>query len=80
MTITTMASREFNQHASEAKKAAQPGCVFLTDRGPSAHGVTENRRIAPSHRVAGDHRGPARGLAGYRGHAIGYTNHESSGP
>ncbi|MBK1719880.1 type II toxin-antitoxin system Phd/YefM family antitoxin [Thiocystis violacea] len=37
MTITTMSSREFNQHASEAKKAAAKGPVFITDRGRPAH-------------------------------------------
>ncbi|TAN51265.1 MAG: type II toxin-antitoxin system Phd/YefM family antitoxin [Methylococcaceae bacterium] len=37
MTITTLTSREFNQHASEAKKAAKRGPVFITDRGRPAH-------------------------------------------
>ncbi|MFA9275972.1 MAG: type II toxin-antitoxin system Phd/YefM family antitoxin [Candidatus Aquirickettsiella gammari] len=37
MTITTLSSREFNQHASEAKKAANNGPVFITDRGTPAH-------------------------------------------
>ncbi len=37
MTITTLSSREFNQHASEAKKAARNGPVFITDRGRPAH-------------------------------------------
>lgn len=37
MTITTVSSREFNQHASEAKKAANNGPVFITDRGRPAH-------------------------------------------
>ena len=37
MTITTLSSREFNQHASEAKKAADHGPVFITDRGSPAH-------------------------------------------
>jgi hypothetical protein len=35
--ITTFSSREFNQHASEAKKAANKGPVFITDRGHAAH-------------------------------------------
>ena len=34
---TTLTSREFNQHASEAKKAAEQGPVFITDRGRPAH-------------------------------------------
>lgn len=37
MTITTLSSREFNQHASDAKKAANNGPVFITDRGRPAH-------------------------------------------
>jgi prevent-host-death family protein len=36
-TITTISSREFNQAASEAKKAANKGPVFITDRGRPAH-------------------------------------------
>ena len=37
MTITTLSSREFNQHASDAKKKANNGPVFITDRGRPAH-------------------------------------------
>jgi prevent-host-death family protein len=37
MPITTLTSREFNQHASDAKKAANNGPVFITDRGQPAH-------------------------------------------
>lgn len=37
MTITTLSSREFNQRASEAKRAAYNGPVFITDRGRPAH-------------------------------------------
>lgn len=37
MTITTMSSREFNQDTSGAKKAANHGPVFITDRGKPAH-------------------------------------------
>ena len=37
MTITTLSSREFNQDASGAKKAARLGPVFITDRGRPAH-------------------------------------------
>lgn len=37
MTITTISSREFNQGASEAKRAASNGPVFITDRGRPAH-------------------------------------------
>ena len=37
MPITTLSSREFNQDASGAKKAAKRGPVFITDRGRPAH-------------------------------------------
>jgi prevent-host-death family protein len=37
MSITTISSREFNQGASEAKRAANNGPVFITDRGRPAH-------------------------------------------
>lgn len=37
MIITTLTSREFNQDASRAKKAAKDGPVIITDRGRPAH-------------------------------------------
>lgn len=37
MKISTLSSREFNQDASRAKKAAKDGPVFITDRGRLAH-------------------------------------------
>ena len=37
MTIVTLTSREFNQDTSRAKKAAEAGPVFITDRGRPAH-------------------------------------------
>lgn len=37
MTVTTLSSREFNQDAGGAKKAALRGPVFITDRGRPAH-------------------------------------------
>ncbi|WP_395712343.1 type II toxin-antitoxin system Phd/YefM family antitoxin [Reyranella sp.] len=37
MSITTISSREFNQDASGAKKAADKGPVIITDRGRPAH-------------------------------------------
>ena len=49
MTITTLSSREFNQDASKAKKAAQDGPVFITDRGRPAHvllTIEEYQRLA----------------------------------
>ena len=37
MGVTTINSRAFNQDASGAKRAAQDGPVFITDRGKPAH-------------------------------------------
>jgi prevent-host-death family protein len=37
MAIKTLSSREFNQDTSGAKKAANNGPVFITDRGKPAH-------------------------------------------
>ncbi|MGA2569734.1 MAG: type II toxin-antitoxin system Phd/YefM family antitoxin [Terracidiphilus sp.] len=37
MAVTTLSSREFNQHTSRAKRAARRGPVFITDRGRPAH-------------------------------------------
>jgi prevent-host-death family protein len=37
VTITTLSSRQFNQDASKAKKAAKAGPVIITDRGRPAH-------------------------------------------
>jgi prevent-host-death family protein len=37
MTVTTLSSREFNQDASGAKRAASKGPVIITDRGRPAH-------------------------------------------
>ena len=48
MAITTLSSREFNQDASRAKKAARKGPVFITDRGRPAHvllSIEEYRKI-----------------------------------
>jgi len=48
MAITTLSSREFNQNASAAKKAAENGPVFITDRGRPAHvllSIAEYERV-----------------------------------
>lgn len=37
MAITTISSREFNQDTGKAKRAAQQGPVFITDRGRPSH-------------------------------------------
>jgi len=46
--LTTLSSREFNQEVGRAKKAAQHGPVFITDRGLPSHvllSVAEYRRL-----------------------------------
>ncbi len=48
MGITTISSREFNQDAGKAKKAARQGPVVITDRGQPAHvllTIDEYRRL-----------------------------------
>jgi prevent-host-death family protein len=48
MTVVTMTSREFNQFASEAKRASLDGPVFITDRGKPSHvllSIEEYRRL-----------------------------------
>ncbi len=48
MTIRTITSREFNQSASEAKKASLQGPVFITDRGKPSHvllSIEEYRKL-----------------------------------
>lgn len=37
MIVTTISSREFNQDVSQAKRAAESGPVFITDRGRPAY-------------------------------------------
>ncbi len=57
MTATTLSSCEFNQHASEAKKAANKGPVFITDRGRPAHvllSIKDYRRITGGHQKIAD--------------------------
>ena len=57
MTITSISSREFNQGASEAKRAANNGPVFITDRGRPAHvlmSIEHYQRITGSHKKIAD--------------------------
>ncbi len=52
MPITTFSSREFNQDSSGAKKAAEHGPVFITDRGRAAHvllTIDDYERLAGGH-------------------------------
>ena len=49
MPIITISSRDFNQDASRAKKAANSGPVFITDRGKPRHvllSIDEYRRLS----------------------------------
>lgn len=49
MPVTTFSSREFNQDTSRAKKAANDGPVYITDRGKPAHvllSIEEYRRLS----------------------------------
>lgn len=53
MTITTLSSREFQQNANQAQKAARSGPVFITNRGRTAHvllSYEEYQRITGSRR------------------------------
>lgn len=57
MTITTLSSRRFNQDAGGAKKAAEQGPVFITDRGRPAHvllSFEEYRRLTGAGRKIAD--------------------------
>ncbi len=50
MAITTFSSREFNQDTGRAKKAADKGPVFITDRGRPAHvllTIKQYRALSP---------------------------------
>ena len=51
---TQMSSREFNQDTSGAKKAAEKGPVYITDRGRPAHVLLTfdaYEELVGSHRV-----------------------------
>ncbi len=51
--LSTFSSREFNQDAGRAKRAAQDGPVFITDRGKPAHvllSIQDYRRLVGSRR------------------------------
>jgi prevent-host-death family protein len=57
MIITTLSSREFNQDTSRAKKAANDGPVFITDRGKPAHvllSIQEYQRLTGGHQKIAD--------------------------
>lgn len=57
MKITTLTSRQFNQNTSDAKKAADEGPVFITDRGRPAHvllSIDSYRALAGAHEKIAD--------------------------
>lgn len=57
MPIVTLSSREFNQDASRAKKAAEHGPVFITDGSKPAHVllcIEEYQRITGGHQKIAD--------------------------
>jgi len=57
VTITTLSSRELNQDVTKAKKAAQAGPVFITDRGKPAHvllTIEDYRRLVGQKRNIAD--------------------------
>ena len=57
MAIITMSSREFNQHASDAKRASESGPVIITDRGRPSHvlmSIDEYKRITGGRRNIAD--------------------------
>jgi prevent-host-death family protein len=59
---TTISSREFNQDSAGAKRAAQTGPVFITDRGRPAHvllSIEEYRRLSGLQRSLVDQLGMA---------------------
>ena len=65
MKITTLSSREFNQDTSRAKKAADRGPVFITDRGTPAHvllSIDEYRRLTGGGRNLVDQLGLPQGV------------------
>ena len=51
--ITTYSSREFNQDTGGAKRAAEKGAVYITDRGQPSHvllSIDEYRRLTEPRR------------------------------
>ena len=57
MTVTTMTGREFVRHIARAKRAAESGPVFITERGEPAHvllNMEDYRRLAARNRSLAD--------------------------
>lgn len=57
MSNSTFTSRKFNQNTSEAKRAANRGPVFITDRGKPSHvllSIDQYQRLTSSERRIAD--------------------------
>ena len=55
--MTVMSSREFNQDTGKAKKAAENGPVFITDRGRPGHvllSMEDYRRLVSGEKTLAD--------------------------
>lgn len=55
--MTTLTSREFNHETSKAKRAADQGPVFITDRGRPSYvllSIEEYRRLSGAERKIAD--------------------------
>lgn len=55
--MTVMSSREFNQDTGRAKKAAENGPVFITDRGRPGHVllcIDDYRRLTSGEKTVAD--------------------------
>lgn len=55
--MTVMSSREFNQDTGKAKKAAEGGPVFITDRGRPGHvllSIDDYRRLTSGEKTVAD--------------------------
>ena len=55
--MTTLTSRELNQDIGRAKREAELGPVFITDRGKPAHvllSIEEYRRLTGKRRTLGE--------------------------
>lgn len=53
MAVTAISSKDFNQYVTDAKRAAERGPVFITDRGKPSHvllSFTEYQRITQQRR------------------------------
>ncbi len=64
MAITTFSSRELNQDVTRAKRAAENGPVFITDRGRPAHvllSFEDYQRLTKQRRSIADALGMAEG-------------------